>query len=222
LKSRAEPKTRVLLADDHKIVRDGLRALLENQPQVQVVAEAEDGDMTVRLAKELRPDVVVMDVAMPGMDGIEATRQIAAQFPDMKVLTLSMHSDRRFVRGMLSAGASGYMLKDCAFRELVDGIRAVAAGRIYLSPGVAGMVVEDYVSDLTNPSHGTSDLTARKRDVLRFVADGRTTREIASDLHISVKTVEAHRRQIMQKLDIRSIAELTKYAVREGLSSLEM
>jgi DNA-binding NarL/FixJ family response regulator len=230
---------KVLLADDHRIVREGLKSLLAAQPDMQVVAEASDGRQAVQMAREMTPDVVVMDVAMPQLNGIEATRQIAADEPGMKVVALSMHSDRRFVSEALKAGASGYVLKDGAFDELVSAIRAVVSDRVYLSPRVAGVVVEDYVRRL--PARGSGNggyapqpgadeaarrgafdaLTPREREVLQLMAEGYATKEVAHRLHVSVKTVETHRRQIMEKLDLHSVAELTKYAIREGLTTLE-
>ena len=214
--------TRVLLADDHKILRDGLRNLLEDGTSIEVVAESDNGWDTVRLVKQLEPDVVIMDVAMPDLNGIDATRQILAAGVDTRVLALSMHSDSRYVKGMLKAGASGYMLKDCAAEELILAIRTVVSGRTYVSPGIAGVIVKDYVHHLSGEK--TTDapaLTAREREVLQLVAEGRSTAEIAERMHVSVKTVETHRKRLMDKLNLRSIAALTKYAIREGITSLE-
>ena len=213
--------TRVLLADDHKIMRDGLRALLEKQAGMEVVAEAQDGRMTVRLARELMPDLVIIDIGMPDLNGIDATRQIVAEARDIKVIALSMHSDKRFVAQMFKAGAVAYLLKDCAFEELSHAVRVVLAGRIYLSPEIAGPVMEDYVRHIANiDSSGFSVLTAREREVLQLLAEGRTTKEIAARLNLSVKTIETHRQQIMNKLNTHTIADLIKYAIREGLTSL--
>ncbi len=213
---------RIILADDHKIMRDGLRALLEKQPGMEVVAGAEDGRTAVQLAREFKPDVMLMDITMPDLNGIDATRQIVAESPGVKVVALSMHSDSRFVAGMISAGVSGYLLKDCAFEELTRAISAVVANQTYLSPRIAGTVIKDYAAKLsTNESSAFSVLTAREREVLQLIAEGPTTKQIAARLHVSVKTVETHRRQIMNKLNIYSIAELTKFALREGLTSLE-
>jgi DNA-binding NarL/FixJ family response regulator len=213
---------KILIADDHKIMRDGLRSLLEEQPDMEVVAEAENGQMAVQLAQERKPDVVIMDINMPDFNGIEATRQMIATLPEVKVIALSMHSDRRLVLGMLRAGASGYLLKDCAFEELARAIETVAANQPYLSPSIARTVIEDYVDRIAQTESATADvLTAREREVLQLLAEGWSTKQIASHLHISVKTVETHRRRIMEKLGLRSIAELTKYAIREGLTSLE-
>jgi DNA-binding NarL/FixJ family response regulator len=214
---------RILLADDHKITREGLRALLDEQEDMDVVAEAEEGRTAVRLVRELLPDVVIMDVTMPDLNGMEAARQIVGRFPDVKIIALSMHSDSLFVTEMLRSGASGYLLKDCAFEELACAIRAVVAGKAYLSPSISGIVVDDYVRRLSKADFPSSELlTDREREVLQLIAEGESTKQIALKLHISVKTVETHRRQIMNKLDIHTVAELTKYAIRKGLTSLEI
>jgi DNA-binding NarL/FixJ family response regulator len=213
---------RIIIADDHQIVRQGLRTLLEREPDMQVVAEAEDGRKTLTLARECIPHVIVMDVEMPDLNGIEATMQILTEFPQVKVIALSMYSDRRFVTNMLKAGACGYLLKDCAFEELSGAIRLAMSNRIYLSPGVADVVVKDYASHTPAPSQSVfAVLTTREREVLQLLSEGKRTTQIAELLHISIKTVETHRQQIMHKLGMRSVAELTKYAIREGLTSLE-
>lgn len=214
---------KILLADDHRIVRQGIRALLDKQPDVEVVGEAEDGYTAVRLAKELLPNVVVMDVTMPDLNGIDATRQIIEQVSNVKVIALSMHCDPQFVTEMLKSGASGYLLKDCAFTELVRSIRAVLEGKTYLSSSVSNVVVDEYLLIVSKAdSTGSAVLTKREREVLQLLAEGKSTKQIALKLYISIKTAETHRRQIMQKLGFYSIAELTKYAVRRGLTSLEM
>jgi len=213
---------KILLADDHKITRQGLRSLLEKEPDMEVVAEAEEGRTAVRLVRELLPDVVVMDVSMPDLNGMEATRQIVAEHPNVKVIALSIHSDNLFVSEMLKSGASGYLLKDCAFEELARAIHVVVDGKTYLSPAVLGVVVDDYLHRLARTESPSSEvLTDREREVLQLIAEGKSTKQVALKLHISVKTVETHRRQIMSKLDIHTIAELTKYAIRKGLNSLE-
>lgn len=217
---------RIVIADDHKIVRDGLRQMLSRQLDFEVIAEAEDGLEAIRLAEELRPDVVLMDVGMKGLNGVEATRRLLASVPSSKVLGLSMHSEKRFVREMLAAGASGYMHKDCAFDELADAIRAVTEGRTYLSPRVAETVVQDYLARVSSAREADDDgaaavLSSREREVLQLLAEGKSAKEAGGLLKISVKTVETHRRQIMSKLGIYSIAGLTKYAIREGLTSTD-
>ena len=213
---------RILIADDHQIVRQGLRTLLEKEPDFKVVAEADNGRATVRLARELNPEMIIMDVAMPDLNGIEATRQIVGEFPKAKVIALSMYADRRFVVNMLKAGASGYLLKECAFEEMTRAIRAVLAQKTYLSPGVADILVKDYMTGGSTKENSVfSVLTPRERDVLQLMSEGKSTSQIADCLHVSVKTVETHRQQIMYKLKVRSVAELTKYAIREGLTSLE-
>jgi two-component system response regulator NreC len=213
---------RILLADDHKITRQGLRSLLDKEFDMEVVAEAEQGRTAVRLVRELSPQVVIMDVTMPDLNGVEAARQIVSEFPDVKIIALSMHSDSLFVTEMLRSGASGYLLKDCAFEELARAIRTVVAGKTYLSPSISGVVVDDYLHRLSKAVlSGSEVLTDREREVLQLLAEGKSTKQIALKLHISVKTVETHRRQIMDKLDIHTVAELTKYAIRKGLTSLE-
>jgi len=214
--------TTIILVDDHRITRQGLRMLLDKENDMEVVAEAEQGRQAVRLTSELVPDIVIMDVSMPDLNGVEATRRILTENPDVKVIALSMHSDALFVTEMLRSGASGYLLKDCAFEELACAIRAVIQGKSYLSPSISGVVIEDYVHRLSKAPVSNSDvLTAREREVLQLLAEGKSTKQMALELHISIKTVETHRRQIMDKLDIHTVAELTKYAIRKGFTTLE-
>ncbi|HAR62062.1 MAG: DNA-binding response regulator [Candidatus Margulisiibacteriota bacterium] len=214
-------KIKILMVDDHKIMREGLRALLEKESEMEVISEAENGRSAVDLAAKLKPNLVIMDASMADLNGIEATRQIIANSPAIKVLGLSMYSDRRFVTGMLSAGASGYILKDCAFEELITAIHTVFANQIYLSPGITTIVIKDYVGRLSAPEDPESPvLTTREREVLQLLAEGKTTKQIATLLYVSTKTIETYRQQIMKKLNIHSVAELTKYAIREGLTSL--
>jgi len=214
---------RVLIADDHKIMLAGLRSLLEKQADFEVVGEAENGRKAVQMVQEKTPDVVVMDVSMPDLNGMEATTQIIESLPETKVIALSMHSDKRFVMGMLRAGASGYLLKDCASQELANAIFQVAGGKKYLSPEITGVIIDNVLQggsseELTTVS---SVLSAREREVLQLIAEGWSTKQIASHLYVSIKTIETHRRQIMKKLDLHNIADLTKYALREGLTSIE-
>lgn len=221
------PITRVILADDHAIVRAGLRSLLEQESSIEVVGEASDGRMAISMTCEMRPDIVVMDIGMQQLNGIDATRKITTEIPGVRVIALSMHSDRRFVSGMLGAGASGYLLKDGAFEELVDAIRSVAAGKVYLSPSIASVVVEDYARRVNTPGTEKIDVPAlaklspREREVLQLAAEGKSTKEIAAALGLSIKTVETHRRQIMDKLGIYSLAGLIRFAIREGLVTLD-
>jgi len=213
---------KVLLVDDHAIIREGLRSLLMKQPDLEVIADTDDGRKALDLVRELLPNIVVMDITMPRLNGIEATRQIIAEFPDVKVIALSIYSKRRFVADMLSAGATGYILKECLFDELVQAIKAVAAGGRYLSPRITDVIISDYIKRLSVTDDSPFEvLKTREREVLQLLAEGKSTKQIALELHVSTKTIEANRRQIMEKLDIHSVAELTKYAVREGLTTLE-
>ena len=215
-------RIRILLADDHKIVRDGLRAMISSHPDMEVVAEADNGRTAVSLVKQLAPDIVIMDISMPDLNGIEAARKIVTDAPRVKIIALSMHSDGHFVKEVFKAGASGYLLKDCAFEELANAIQTVAADQIYLSPRISHIVIHDYLNKVSVEKNSVfSVLTAREREVLQLLAEGKTTKEIAYTLDLSTKTVEAHRQKIMEKSNLHSVAELTKYAIREGLTSLE-
>lgn len=211
---------KVLIADDHQIVRQGLRAMLGKEHDIKVVGEAVDGRMAERLARELAPDVIIMDVSMPGLNGIEATRQIVAEFPTIKVIALSMYNDRRPVLNMIKAGAKGYLLKERAFQELAKAIKVVVSNQTYLSGEIADILVQDYLSFANSDEFSASHLlSSREREVLQLLAEGRSANQIAESLYISVKTVESHRAQLMAKLKVKTIAELTKYAIREGLTS---
>jgi two-component system, NarL family, response regulator NreC len=213
---------RILVADDHQIVRQGLRMLLAGEADMEVVGEADNGRKALRMAEELLPNVIIMDISMPDLNGIEATRQLLAQTPGIKVIALSMHSDSLFVMNMIKAGASGYLLKDCAMEELVKAIRIVVANKTFLSPGVSDIVIRDFVSGWqATASSAFNVLSTREREVLQLMAEGKSTNQIADNLCVSVKTVEAHRKQVMNKLGIHSVAELTKYAIRQGITSLE-
>ena len=214
---------RLLIADDHKLMREGLKALIEKESDMEVVAEAEDGHTTVSLAGKSNPHIIVMDVSMPDLNGIDATRKILGAHPHVKVVGLSGHADQHFVREMLTAGASAYILKHTASDELMRAIRIVMKGGKYLSPEVAGGVMDAYV-EMSRPlgkNVAFVVLTEREREVLQRIAEGRSTKEIADDLGVSVKTVETHRRNIMEKLDLRSVAALTKDAIREGITSVD-
>lgn len=212
---------KILLADDHAIVREGLRSLLEKEPDMEVVAEAATGVEAVQLAGEYHPDVIVMDITMPDMNGIDATRQIVRTMSNVKILALSMEADRRFVVEVLKAGASGYLLKDSAFSELATAIRTVYGGDPYLGPKITEVIIREYLQRIPSVEAMTCDaLTPHEREILQRIADGKNTKEIAFGFNVSLKTVENQRHSIMKKLNLYSIAELTKYAIREGLTSL--
>ena len=213
---------KILLVDDHKIMREGLRALLEKQTDMEVVDEARDGRIAIQLARKYKPNVIVMDVNMPGVDGIDATQRISKELKDTKIIALSMFPKKTFAVEMLRAGASGYLLKEDTFAELVKAIKAVVAGKVYLCSKVANIVLDDYVhAHLRIGDSERIPLTGREREILKLFADGKASKEIAVILDKSVKTIDAHRRQIMNKLNIDNFAGLVKYAVREGLTSLD-
>ena len=213
---------RILLADDHEIVRYGLRCLIEEQPDMEVVGDAVNGRMAINLTYELRPDVVVMDISMPDMNGIEATRRIRKEIPDTKVIVLSMHHKRQFVIDMLKAGVSGYILKTKVHGDLIRAIKAAVANEVYLSSKITGIVAHDFTSNLSiSDKSASAVLTPREREVLQLISEGKSTKEIALHLNVSIKTIESTRRQIMQKLDIHNVADLTKYAINEGITSLD-
>jgi two-component system response regulator NreC len=207
-------RIRILLADDHAVVRQGFKMILSAQTDMEIVGEAGNGREAVEQAEQLRPDIVVMDVAMPELNGIEATRRLAASMPHTRVIALSMHKDSVYVREILRAGARGYLLKDSGAGDLVSAIRAVASGESYLSPAVSNAVLDDYRKHVTNP---IDLLTSREREVLQMLAEGKTNKEIAVVLNLSVYTVDAHRGRIMEKLNVHSINELVRFAVRNGL-----
>jgi DNA-binding NarL/FixJ family response regulator len=214
-------KTKILLADDHKIMRAGLRSILEKEPDMEILGEAQNGLVALQLAKKLRPDLIIMDISMPDLNGIEATSRILAELSGLRVLALSMHSDRGFLIKMLKAGASGYLLKDCASEELIDAVHVIMKNRLYISPAMVDDMVRGYVQMASQEDLSAfSVLTTRERDVLQRLAEGKSVKEIAHALSISVKTVETFRHRIEDKLSLNSIAELTKYAIREGLTSL--
>ncbi len=212
----------IILVDDHKIIRDGLRSLLEKETDMAVVAEAENGRDAVKLSRKFAPDIVIMDINMPDLNGVDAATLILEESPDVKIIALSIHSTRRYVARMLKAGASGYLVKHCAYEELADAIRSVANNKPYLSSQILDTVLSDYTSSVSSGEISTlSTLTFREREVLQLVAEGVKSEKIADRLFVSVKTVSSHRRAIMQKLNLHSVAELTRYAIREGLVSLE-
>jgi len=212
---------KVLLAEDHHIIRQGIRSLLEKEIGIKVIGEAEDGRETVRLAGELKPDVVIMDVSMPNLNGVEATRKICETDPEIKVIALSVHSDDQYVSGMLTAGASGYLLKDCVLLELVKAIESVANGQMYLSASIARGIVQEYKT-MKNRETGSvfATLTTREREILQLIAESKSMKQIGAELFISEKTVATHRQHIMDKLGVATVPDLVKYAIREGLITL--
>jgi two-component system response regulator NreC len=215
------PKLRLLLGDDHTLVRHGLRKILEERPEWEVVAEVGDGREAVKKCIALKPEVAVLDVAMPLLNGIDATQQIVRKVPETRVLVLSMHSDEGYVTRALQAGATGYMLKDSAGKDLLKGIASVAAGQAYFSPAIARLMLDDYVRRVSGT--GVVDryetLSEREREIFQLIAEARTNKEVAELLQISPATVETHRARILQKLDIHNTAELVLYAVRRGVIS---
>ncbi len=217
-------KTRILIVDDHGLMREGLKLIIIQQPDMEIVGEACDGREAVEKVRTLKPDVVLMDVSMPNLNGIEATRQIISERPDTKVLALSAYSEKRFVKDMIQAGVCGYVLKDCLTTELVRAIKSVCNKERYLSPKVAGVVIEDYLhvggEQSSQPSKLTC-LTGRERELFQLLAENKSTKEAAMLLNISIKTVDARRRELMHKLGVTGMAELTKLAIREGITSVD-
>jgi DNA-binding NarL/FixJ family response regulator len=213
-----DEKIRILLADDHTILRDGIRALLADEPNMVLVGEAEDGRRAVKMACELKPDIVVMDIAMPQLNGLEATRQIKRHLPETNVLILSMHDNEEYIRQVLAAGAMGYILKDAAARELIQAIKTVHRGEAVLSTAITRLVIEDYLrwGDI-QPEDETNSLTPREREVLQLIAEGYTNKQIADILTISIKTVQVHRANLMGKLDLHDRGELIKYAIQKKI-----
>ena len=213
---------RILLVDDHKIIRDGLRALIAGEKDMEVVAEAENGRKAVALVKQKDPDIVVMDIHMPDLNGIDASKTILAENPNVKIIALSVHSTTRYIKEMLKAGVAGYLVKHCAYEELATAIHNVMNNKPYLSSQIIDTVINDYAAhSLTDKTSAFSTLSLREREILQLVAEGLTSEDIASRLFISIKTVSAHRRHIMKKLNLNSVAELTRYAISEGLISLD-
>ena len=216
---------KVLLADDHTIVRKGLCSLLEDEEGIEIIGEAEDGREAINLAEKLHPDIIVMDIAMPGLNGLEATRQLKKLYPEIKILILSMYANEEYVFQTLKAGAEGYLVKRVAPLELISAIKAVHQGNSFLSPTISRTVIDEYIrraDEISEQVDASKNLTARETEVLQLLAEGRKTREIAELLYISIKTVETHRAHIMDKLGIHSTAELTHYAISKGIISSDV
>ncbi|MCD4722558.1 MAG: response regulator transcription factor [Desulfobacula sp.] len=212
----------ILLADDHKLVREGLCSMLEKETDMVVMAQTDNGREAARLADKLNPDIVVLDINMPDLNGIDAAKLIRKNNPDIRIIALSVHSGRRFVTGMLKAGAAGYLVKHCAYEELARAIRLVADNKFYLSPQIHGVMIKDCISNsLENQDIFSSILTPREREVLQLVAEGTKSKDIAARLFVSIKTISTHRQQIMTKLNLNNVAELTLFAIREGLISID-
>lgn len=212
-------KIKIVLADDHKILRDGLKNIIENSVNMGVIGEADNGRQAIELCSRLKPDVVVMDVAMAGLNGIEATKQIVSENDDCKVIALSMYSEKRFVKGMLNAGAFGYVLKDAAADELITAIKTVSANQKYVCQKVSGIILNEFFN---NPQENEeSGLSKRETEILQLIAEGKSSKEIGELLFLSSKTVDTHRKNIMDKLELRTLPELTKYAIRSGLTTLD-
>jgi len=212
---------RVLIADNHGVVREAVCSLLRKDLGVDIVGQAEDGRTAIRLAKELQPDIIIMETSLPNLNGIEATRRIVHELPDVKVIALSAHWDRRSVREMFKAGASGYVPKHCAFQELVSALQNVASNHIYISSLISGPLVEEVINGTAEREGSAySVLTDREREVLQLIAEGKSTKVAARELHVSPKTIEWHRSQLMKKLHAESVAEIVKYAISEGLTSV--
>jgi two-component system, NarL family, response regulator NreC len=213
--------TTVLIADDHQLFREGLVNLISSAPDVEVIGEAKDGREATEKAKKIKPDVVLIDIGMPEMNGIEATRMIKKDNPRVKVIAVSMHSDRQFVKGALESGADGYLLKNCTYRQLIDAIQSVISGKKYLSDDITEMVIQGYLDPEDSSSDGQVDLSEREIEVLKLYAEGKSTREISEKLFISVKTVGTHKQHIFEKLGLKSNADMVKYAIKEGLIQLQ-
>ena len=211
---------RIALADDHKVLRHGLSRAFANEKDIEVVGEAENGYEIIELVRKTTPDIIIMDISMPGMNGIQATQQIIKELPDIKIIALSMYSGKKMIHEMFKAGAKGYLLKDCEYEELINAIRVVIADKTYLSPAITEVVVENMLNP-AEEKNAFAVLSDKERQVLQLLAEGNTTKQIARMLHVSPKTVEGHRTKIMNKLGIDSVANLTKYAIREGLTSVD-
>jgi DNA-binding NarL/FixJ family response regulator len=212
---------KVLIADDHQLFREGLMNLISSAPDIEVIGEAKDGKEATEKVKTLNPEVVLIDIGMPKMNGIEATRIIKKQQPEIKIIAVSMHSDRQFVKGVLEAGADGYLLKNCTYRQLIEAIKSVVEGKKYLSDDITEMVIKGYLDPEVEVAGNQDELSERELEILKLYAEGKSTREISEKLFISVKTVGTHKQHIYEKLDLKSNADMVKYAIKEGLIQLQ-
>jgi len=212
---------KVLIADDHQLFREGLMNLISSAPDIEVIGEAKDGKEATEKVKTLNPEVVLIDIGMPKMNGIEATRIIKKQQPEIKIIAVSMHSDRQFVKGVLEAGADGYLLKNCTYRQLIEAIKSVVEGKKYLSDDITEMVIQGYLDPAEEVTGNQDELSERELEILKLYAEGKSTREISEKLFISVKTVGTHKQHIYEKLDLKSNADMVKYAIKEGLIQLQ-
>jgi DNA-binding NarL/FixJ family response regulator len=213
--------TKVLIADDHQLFREGLVNLLSSAPDVEVIGEAEDGKDAIEKAMKLKPDVLLIDIGMPHMNGIEATRVLKKDFRELKIIAVSMHSDRQFVKGILEAGADGYLLKNCTYRQLIDAIDSVKSGKKYLSDDITEMIIKGYLDPAETETETYTELSEREMEILKLYAEGKSTREISEKLFISVKTVGTHKQHILEKLGLKTNADMVKYAIKEGLIQLQ-
>jgi two-component system response regulator NreC len=214
-------KIKVLIVDDHQLFREGIVTLLFSAENIEVIAQAEDGLDAIEKAKHYKPDVVILDIAMPRMNGIEATKKLKAQMPGIKIITLSMHSEKQYVKGVLEAGADGYLLKNCTYRQLTDAIQSVYDGKKYLSEDITAMIINGYLTPSGSEASEYEKLSDREKELFLLFAEGKSTREIGDLLFISVKTVNTHKQNILEKLELKSNADLIKYALKNGLIILE-
>ncbi len=213
-------KTRILIADDHQLIREGLINLLKSQHDIEIAGQAENGRQAVKMAKEIIPDIIIMDIGMPDMNGVQASRQIMKEQQLTKIIALSMHSNHQFVHGMFRAGAKGYILKDCAMNEIISAIKAVKDGKIYICQEIRGIVLNEYAGAEAEIVHEQVYLSYREKEILKLLAEGNSVKIIAEKLHLSIKTVETHRKNIQDKTGKKNLAELTKFAINIGLTSL--
>lgn len=212
---------KIIIADDHQLFREGLVNLLSNTPDIEIIAQAEDGKDALHKARKLSPDIILMDIAMPVMTGVRATELLSKELPDIKVIALSMHSDKEYIKGILEAGASGYLFKNCTYNQLIEAINTVSAGKKYLSDKITEVLIEDYIGKEAETDTELANLSKREQEVLKLLAEGKSVREISELLFLSVKTVGTHKQNIFDKLKLKSTADLVKYALKQGIISLE-